>query len=280
MKSIDKFYSAVNNGKHICVGLDTDIKMIPDHLKLTDDPIFLFNKAIIDATRAKAAAYKLNFAFYEAAGIEGLKSLKRTIEYIGEEIFIIGDAKRGDIGSTSAMYAKSLFDYFNCDSVTLHPYMGYDSIQPFLQYKDKLNFILTLTSNKSARDFESLTLSTNEKLYQKVLEKVNEWNRQFANCGIVFGATQIAQLQENMQLIKDLPVLLPGIGAQGGSLEEVVTLVHQNHFTSYLINAGRSIIYASNGSNFAEKAAEELEKLNAKIALLSSTKSFNAEEAL
>ena len=276
MKSIEKFYSAVNNGKHICVGLDTDIEKIPEHLKHLDDPIFLFNKAIIDATRSEAAAYKLNFAFYEASGIEGLTSLKKTIEYIGDEIFIIGDAKRGDIGSTSAMYAKSVYDYFKCDSITLHPYMGYDSIQPFLEYKDKLNFVLALTSNKSANDFESLTLSTNEKLYQKVIGKVHEWTGQFGNCGIVFGATQIAQLQENIQLIKDLPVLLPGVGAQGGSLEEVVTLFRQNHFTSYLINASRSIIYASPasggsiGNDFAEKAAEELNRLNVEIARLSS----------
>ncbi|MFA4923968.1 MAG: orotidine 5'-phosphate decarboxylase / HUMPS family protein, partial [Ignavibacteriaceae bacterium] len=153
---------------------------------------------------------------------------------------------------------------------TLHPYMGYDSVQPFLQYKDKLNFVLALTSNKSANDFEMLTLSTNEKLYQKVIEKVLQWNEQFANCGIVFGATQISQLQENMQLIKDLPVLLPGVGAQGGNFQEVVTLFHQNHFTSYLINASRSIIYASSGNDFAEKSSGELEKLNAEIARLSS----------
>ncbi|MFA6026641.1 MAG: orotidine-5'-phosphate decarboxylase [Ignavibacteriaceae bacterium] len=270
MKSLDKFYSAVTNGKHICVGLDTDIEKIPNHLKNSDDPIFLFNKSIIDATRAEAAAYKLNFAFYEASGIEGLTSLKKTIEYIGEEIFIIADAKRGDIGSTSAMYAKSVYDYFKFDSITLHPYMGYDSVQPFLEYKDKLNFVLALTSNKSANDFETLTLSTSEKLYQKVIAKVNEWNKQFANCGIVFGATQIEQLQENIQLIKDLPILLPGVGAQGGSLEEVITLFKQHHFTPYLINASRSIIYASNGNDFAEKAAEELKKLNAEIVTLSS----------
>lgn len=266
MKSIDKFYSAVTKGKHICVGLDTDIEKIPEHLKKSNDPVFLFNKSIIDATRVEAAAYKLNFAFYEASGIEGLISLKKTIEYIGEEIFIIGDAKRGDIGSTSAMYAKSVYDYFKCDSVTLHPYMGYDSVQPFLQYKDKLNFVLALTSNKSANDFETLILSTNENLYQKVIAKVNEWNKQFTNCGIVFGATQISQLQENIQLIKDLPVLLPGIGAQGGNLHEVVTLFNQYHCTSYLINASRSIIYASSGNDFAEKASEELKKLNTEIA--------------
>ncbi|MFA6596313.1 MAG: orotidine-5'-phosphate decarboxylase [Ignavibacteriaceae bacterium] len=270
MKSIEKFYSAVNSGKHICVGLDTDIEKIPEHLKKSDDPLFFFNKSIIDATRSEAAAYKLNFAFYEASGIDGLISLKKTIEYIDDEIFIIGDAKRGDIGSTSAMYAKSVYDYFKCDSVTLHPYMGYDSVQPFLEYKDKLNFVLALTSNKSANDFETLTLSTDEKLYQKVIQNVHEWNGQFGNCGIVFGATQIAQLQENIKLINDLPVLLPGVGAQGGSLEEVVTLFTQNHFTHYLINASRSIIYASSGSDFAQKAAEELEKLNTEIARFSS----------
>jgi len=272
MRSIDKFNTAVNSGKHICVGLDPDIEKIPDHLKNSDDPVFLFNKSIIDTTREETAAYKLNFAFYEATGIEGLSSLKKTIEYIGNDIFIIGDAKRGDIGSTSAMYAKSVFDYFKCDSVTLHPYMGYDSVQPFLVYKEKLNFVLTLTSNKSADNFETLTLSTNEKLYQKVIGKVNEWNEKFNNCGIVFGATQLTQLQENINLIKDLPVLLPGVGAQGGSLEDVVSLFNKHNFTNYLINVSRSIIYASNGIDFAEKASQELKKLNTEIALLSSAK--------
>ncbi|MFA6979032.1 MAG: orotidine-5'-phosphate decarboxylase [Ignavibacteriaceae bacterium] len=272
MKSIDKFYSAVKNGKHICVGLDPDIEKNPDHLKNSDDPIFHFNKAIIDSTRNAAAAYKLNFAFYEASGINGLISLKKTIEYIGEEIFIIGDAKRGDIGSTSAMYAKSVYDYFKCDSITLHPYMGYDSVHPFLEYQDKLNFVLALTSNKSASDFETLPVTSDEFLYQKVIKKVNEWNEKFHNCGIVFGATQLKQLQENINLIKDLPVLLPGVGAQGGSLEDVVTLFNQNNFTSYLINASRSIIYASNKADFAEKAVEELDRLNAEITSLSSIK--------
>ena len=266
MRSIDKFYSAVNSGKHICVGLDTDIEKIPAHFKKSEDPIFLFNKSIINATRFGAAAYKLNFAFYEASGIEGLTSLKKTIEYIGEQIFIIADAKRGDIGSTSAMYAKSVYDYFKCDSITLHPYMGYDSVQPFLGHKDKLNFILALTSNKSANDFETLTLNSNEKVYQKVIAKVSEWNAQAGNCGIVFGATQIEQLQENIQLIKDLPVLLPGVGAQGGNLKEVVALFKQNNFSSFLINASRSIIYASSGSDFADKAAAELARLNSEIA--------------
>lgn len=270
MKSIEKFYSAIKNGKHICVGLDPDLGKMPNHLKSADDPIFSFNKAIIDATRNGAAAYKLNFAFYEADGIQGLLSLKKTIEYIGEEIFIIGDAKRGDIGSTSAMYAKSVYDYFNCDSITLHPYMGYDSVQPFLEYKEKLNFILALTSNKSASDFETLALNSGEALYQKVIKKVNEWNDAFNNCGIVFGATQLKQLQENINLINDLPVLLPGVGAQGGSLEEVVTLFATNNFTSYLINASRSIIYASAGKDFAEKAAEKLNRLNNEIHFLTS----------
>ncbi len=272
MKSIDKFYSAVKKGKHICVGLDPDIEKIPNHLKKFNDPIFHFNKAIIDSTRNSAAAYKLNFAFYEANGIDGLISLKKTIEYIGEEIFIIGDAKRGDIGSTSAMYAKSLYDYFKCDSITLHPYMGYDSVQPFLEYQDKLNFVLALTSNKSANDFETQALTSNEMLFQIVIKKVNEWNGEFHNCGIVFGATQLKQLQENVNLVKDLPLLLPGVGAQGGSLKDVVTLFNQNNFTSYLINASRSIIYASNGGDFAEKASEELKLLNAEIERLSSIK--------
>jgi len=265
MNSREKFYSAIEKGKHICVGLDTDKLKIPTHLLSEEDPIFAFNRAIIDATRADAASYKLNFAFYEAFGIEGLVSLKKTIEYIGDEIFIIADAKRGDIGSTSAMYAKSAFDYFRCDSVTLHPYMGYDSVQPFAEYKDKLNFVLALTSNKSAVDFETLALSSGKKVFQAVIAEIVKWNGEEKFFGIVFGATQLSQLQENIELIKNLPLLLPGVGAQGGSLEEVVTLFHQHKKSDYLINASRSIIYASNRQNFAEKAAEELQRMNSII---------------
>jgi len=268
--------SAQERKSILCFGLDPMLENIPEGTGgTTQERIVNFYAQITDAALARSpsiSALKPNYAYFAQYGFEGLQALYALIKKYKGVVPIILDAKRGDIGSTSAMYAKSVFDYFNCDSVTLHPYMGYDSVQPFLVYKEKLNFVLTLTSNKSADNFETLTLSTNEKLYQKVIGKVNEWNEEFNNCGIVFGATQLTQLQENINLIKDLPLLLPGVGAQGGSLEDVVSLFNKHNFTNYLINASRSIIYASNGIDFAEKASQELKKLNTEIALLSSAK--------
>ncbi len=264
MNALEKLVNQNNNDKFICVGLDTDLDKLPLHIKSSANLMLNFNKAIIDSTSEYCAAYKINFAFYEKDGEEGLKVLSETINYIPSNILIIADAKRGDIGNTSRMYAKSVFEHYNCDAVTLNPLMGKDSLEPFLDYSDKLNFILALTSNKGANDFEKLKLDNGKFLYQQIIKKVKEWNLN-SNCGIVFGATNSEELKENINSFETLPVLLPGIGAQGGSLEDVVNSFKSVNRKSFLINVSRGIIYKSSGEDFAEKAREEILSLNNKI---------------
>ena len=247
--------------KYICIGLDTDINKIPGHLKNSENPVLEFNKAIIDETSIHAAAYKLNFAFYEKFGEKGFDILKQTISYIPDDILVIGDAKRGDIGNTSKMYAESVFEFFKCDSITINPYMGEDSILPFLEREDKLNFILALTSNPGADDFEKLRLNNNQFLFQKVIEKVKSWNKK-KNCGIVFGATKIEELKDNIYSFNDLPVLLPGVGAQGGSLEDVLALFKENNKFNFIVNISRTIIYKGGDKNYAKTAKNEIINLN------------------
>lgn len=269
MNALQKLENQVRKGNHIAVGLDSDISRIPMHLHNAEDPILEFNKIIIDNTRQFAASYKINFAFYEKDGQSGFETLKKTIEYISEDSLIIGDAKRGDIGNTSEMYALSLFNHFRVDAVTLHPYMGFDSLEPFIRYGDKLNFILALTSNKGAADFEKLKLSDGSYLYQKVIEKTRSWNTQ-GNCGIVFGATNSEELRNNVGLFGELPVLLPGIGAQGGSLEDVIEIFKSVNKNNYIINVSRSLIYKDNSEEFGKAVFEEIKSLNEKINELSS----------
>jgi orotidine-5'-phosphate decarboxylase len=264
MNASDKLSNKNAEGKFICVGLDTDINKIPFQLKSHQDAIFNFNKSIIEKTCNSAAAYKLNFAFYEKFGSAGFDILKRTIEIIPDNILIIGDAKRGDIGNTSKMYGDSVFNFFGCDALTINPYMGEDSVTPFLEFKDKLNFFLALTSNPGASDFEKMKLENGNYLFQEVITKVVKWNKN-KNCGIVFGATHPDELKNNLQLMNHLPVLLPGVGVQGGSIEEVVHTFREAHRMNFLINVSRGIIYKSNGDNFADAAAEELNTLNAKV---------------
>ena len=264
MKATEKLTAQNNDNKFICVGLDTDIEKIPAHLKSSSQPILDFNKAIIDVTKDNAAAYKINFAFYEKFGSEGMKVLSETINFIPENILIIGDAKRGDIGNTSRMYAQSVFDFYKCDAVTLNPLMGYDSLKPFLEYENKLNFILALTSNPGAADFEKLKLDDGSYLYQQVIKKVNDWNS-VKNCGIVFGATKSDELKENMELIDSLPVLLPGVGSQSGNLEDAICGFKTAGRKQLLINVSRSLIYKSGQKDFAEKANEELLRLNSEV---------------
>lgn len=261
MKALEKLRRKNKEGKFICVGLDTDFEKLPPHIKSLKNSVYEFNKQIIDATVDNAAAFKINFAFYEKDGPEGMNILKKTIELIPSDIMVIGDAKRGDIGNTSEMYAKALFDYYKCDASTLHPYMGSDSIKPFLSNENKLNFILTLTSNPGAVDFEKLELKDGTPLFIKVIEKVNEWNNA-SNCGIVFGATNINELKKSIPLFKNLPILLPGIGVQGGSIEDVMNAFKENNRYDLLINVSRSIIYKSNNLNFAAAASAELVKMN------------------
>ena len=264
MTASDKLSKKNSEGKLICVGLDTDINKIPSSLKNSSDAVFNFNKRMIEKTFKSAAAYKLNFAFYEKYGAAGFDILKRTIEIIPDDILIIGDAKRGDIGNTSKMYADSIYNFFKCDASTLNPYMGEDSIKPFLEFQQKLNFTLALTSNPSALNFEKKKLVNGNYLYQEVMDKVKEWNN-FRNCGLVFGATNIEELNENISRMEDLPVLLPGVGVQGGSLLDVVNTFKKARRLNLLINVSRGIIYKSSEDNFAEAAAEELNTLNTKI---------------
>ncbi|MGA8264643.1 MAG: orotidine-5'-phosphate decarboxylase [Ignavibacteriaceae bacterium] len=261
MTAQEKLTKKNNEQKVICVGLDSDLNKIPSHLKSSESPILEFNKAIIESTYKFAAAYKVNFAFYEKNGAEGFEVIEKTISLIPDDILIIADAKRGDIGNTSQMYASAVYDYFKCDAVTIHPYMGSDSVNPFLENKGKINFILALTSNKGANDFEKLRLEDGSFLFQNVIKKVKEWNKN-KNCGIVFGATQIEELSENVKLFGDLPVLLPGIGAQGGSLEDVIKVFKTNNRLNILINSSRGIIYRDNSNKFAESAKNEIIRLN------------------
>ena len=264
MRAIDKLLNKNREGKFICVGLDSDITKIPPYLKSAPNPILKFNQAIINATKNSAAAYKINFAFYEKDGEKGLRVLFETVESIPPDILIIADAKRGDIGNTSLMYAKSVFEHYNFDAVTLNPLMGKDSLEPFLSYKDKLNFILALTSNKGAADFEKLKLDSGKFLYQYIVEKVVEWNSN-NNCGLVFGATNSGELNDNINSFGSLPILLPGVGAQGGSVADVIGAFESSGRRNFLINVSRGIIYSSGKEDFAEKALEELLNYNNQI---------------
>lgn len=238
---------------YLCVGLDTDITKIPKHLLSNPDPVFSFNKAIIDATKNHCIAYKINTAFYEALGIKGWEAMERTVNYIGDDHFKIADAKRGDIGNTSAQYAKSFFETMPFDAVTVAPYMGEDSVTPFLQHKDKWAIVLGLTSNKGAKDFE-LQKMEKELLYEKVLKTVSQWGTT-ENLMFVIGATQPDEFINIRKIIPDHFLLIPGVGAQGGSLRDISEKA-MNKDCGILVNASRAVIYTSNGEDFAEKAAE------------------------
>ncbi len=252
----------------LCVGLDVDLNKIPTHLLATEDPIFEFNKQIIDATHHLAVAYKPNTAFYEAYGIKGWQSLDKTINYINEnypEIFTIADAKRGDIGNTSTMYAKAFFEDLNFDSVTVAPYMGSDSVEPFLAFKNKFTIMLALTSNKGGLDFQGKDLQTNEPLYKEVLRTSLTWNNS-QNLMFVVGATKAEYFKGIREIAPNHFLLVPGVGAQGGSLEGVCKHGLNKDNIGLLINSSRGIIYASNQSNFAEAAQLEAEKLQQQMA--------------
>jgi len=250
----------------LCVGLDPDLTKIPPHLLATEDPIFEFNKAIIDATHDLAVGYKPNTAFFEAYGIKGWLSLQKTINYINEnfpEIFTIADAKRGDIGNTSSMYAKAFFEDLNFDSVTVAPYMGKDSVEPFLAFENKHTIMLALTSNEGAFDFQTLitngTRGEAKELYKQVLETSKTWKNSH-NLMYVVGATKAEYFADIRKIVPDSFLLVPGIGAQGGSLSEVCKY-GMNDKIGLLVNSARAIIYASKGTDFAEKAREEALKV-------------------
>lgn len=248
-----------NKKSYLCVGLDTDITKIPKHLLAEPDPVFSFNKAIIDATKDFCVAYKINTAFYEALGLKGWEAMERTVNYIGDEHFKIADAKRGDIGNTSDQYAKAFFETMPFDSITVAPYMGEDSVKPFLQHKGKWAIVLGLTSNKGANDFELQRMvreDTNHGslLYEKVLQTVSTWGTP-ENLMFVVGATQADSFTNIRKLTPDHFYLVPGVGAQGGSLKDISEKA-MNKDCGILVNASRAIIYASDGEDFAEKARE------------------------
>lgn len=245
----------------LCIGLDVDLDRIPSHLLKEDDPIFTFNKAIIDATHHLAVAYKPNTAFYEAYGLKGWQALQKTIDYLNEnhpEIFTIADAKRGDIGNTSKMYAKAFFEDMGFDSVTVAPYMGKDSVEPFLSFEDKHTILLALTSNEGAFDFQTKEIDGKE-LYKTVIETSKSWQNS-NNLMYVVGATKAEYLAEIRQITPNSFLLVPGVGAQGGSLTEVCKY-GMTQDVGLLINSSRGIIYASNKEDFAAEAAKSAKNL-------------------
>lgn len=256
----------------LCVGLDTDLSKIPAHLLDLEDPIFEFNKAIIDATKDFCVAYKPNTAFYECYGPKGWESLKKTMDYIPKDCLTIADAKRGDIGNTSTYYAKTFFEYLNCDAVTVAPYMGEDSVTPFLAFENKWVILLALTSNKGALDFQMIQDENKEELYKKVLKKSSVWGTD-ENLMYVVGATRAEEIAEVRALVPNHFFLVPGVGAQGGSLQDVVQY-GWNDNCGLLVNSSRGIIYASNALNFAEKAGEEAKKIQIEMAEILLSKSF------
>lgn len=256
----------------LCVGLDVDLDKIPPFLLKEEDPIFAFNKAIIDATHPYTIAYKPNIAFYEAYGERGWQSLRKTINYLNEQhphIFTIADAKRGDIGNTATMYAKAFFEDLQFDSVTVAPYMGQDSVEPFLAFENKVTILLALTSNKGAFDFQTLTTEKSH-LYEQVLIRSQKWHNA-KNLMYVVGATKAEYLADIRRIVPDAFLLVPGVGAQGGDLKEVCQY-GLNDSVGLIINASRAVIYASQGEDFAEKAGEVAENLQKEMATILDTK--------
>ena len=247
----------------LCIGLDTDLKKIPRHLHKSDDPIFEFNKQIIDATHDLCVAYKPNIAFYESIGSAGWESLEKTADYLKQfkDIFTIADAKRGDIGNTSSMYAQAFFGSMDFDSITVAPYMGEDSVTPFLEYEGKWVILLALTSNKGANDFQ-----TENDLYKTVLKKSQQWSS-VDNMMYVIGATRAEMLADVRKIAPDHFLLVPGVGAQGGSLRKVAKY-GMNKQCGLLVNSSRNIIYASDKEDFALKAREEAMKIQKEMASL------------
>ncbi|GAA3782209.1 orotidine-5'-phosphate decarboxylase [Corallibacter vietnamensis] len=252
----------------LCIGLDVDLNKIPQHLLQEEDPIFAFNKAIIDATHHLCVAYKPNTAFYEAYGLKGWKALEKTINYINKnhpEIFTIADAKRGDIGNTSSMYAKAFFEDLAFDSVTVAPYMGKDSVEPFLAFENKHTILLALTSNQGAFDFQTKMIDEKE-VYKHVLETSKTWQNS-ENLMYVVGATKAEFLADIRQIIPNSFLLVPGVGAQGGNLQDVCKYGMNDH-VGLLINSSRGIIYASNQDDFAQAAAKKAEALQQEMKVI------------
>lgn len=252
----------------LCVGLDTDLKKIPQHLLANEDPLFAFNRAIIDATAPYCVSYKPNLAFYEAFGIKGMIAFEKTVRYLKEHYpkhFIIADAKRGDIGNTSAMYARTFFEEYDVDSLTVAPYMGEDSVTPFLGYAGKWVILLALTSNKGSMDFQLIEDREGERLFEKVIRKSQQWGTD-DNLMYVVGATRGELFKDIRRVAPKAFLLVPGVGAQGGSLQEVCRY-GMTLDCGLLVNSSRGIIYASSGTDFAEVAGEKAHELQQQMAL-------------
>ena len=250
----------------LCIGLDIDLEKLPPHFNKSKDPLFEFARSIIDATHSYAVAYKPNLAFFETYGLQGWKAFDKIMRYLKQEYphhFIIADAKRGDIGNTASRYAKAFFETYNVDAVTIAPYMGKDAVEPFLSYKDKFGILLALTSNAGASDFQ-FTESAGQKLYEKVLEKSKNWEGA-QQLMYVVGATKAAALSDIRKIIPEAFLLVPGVGAQGGSLKEVAE-AGLNKQCGLLVNSSRGILYASQGKDFAEAAAKEAQILQEEMA--------------
>lgn len=263
MNRAEIFEQILSKGSYLCVGLDADITKIPKHLLKYEDPIFEFNKQIIDATKDYCVAYKPNTAFYEANGVSGWVSLQKTADYIPKNIFTIADAKRGDIGNTSAMYARAFFDKaatgFDFDSVTVAPYMGEDSVKPFLDFENKWVILLALTSNAGSKDFQVLNTTDNKAVYEHVIKTSQTWATADQLMYVV-GATKAQEFKHIRTLAPEHFLLVPGVGAQGGDLKEV-SINGMNSQCGLLVNSSRGIIYASQGEDFAEKARLEAKKV-------------------
>lgn len=268
MTKQDLIHQIFKKKSYLCVGLDTDIQKVPAHLLDFPDPVFEFNRQIIDATRDHCVAYKPNIAFYEAGGRKGWESLQKTLEYIPKDCFTIADAKRGDIGNTSGLYARAFFDKnssgLDFDAVTVAPYMGQDSVLPFLEYPAKWVILLALTSNSGAQDFQNLTLTDGGRLFEKVLRTSQAWGSE-ENLMYVVGATQARSLEDIRKIVPDHFLLIPGVGAQGGSLAEV-SRYGLNKDCGLLVNSSRGIIYASSGEDFADRAQEEAAAIQKEMA--------------
>ncbi len=265
---IEHLISQIHQKKSfLCVGLDTDLEKIPQHLLKEEDPIFAFNKAVIDATHEYCVAYKPNIAFYEAYGIQGWKSLERTIDYLNKnhpEIFTIADAKRGDIGNTSTRYAKAFFETLNFDSVTIAPYMGRDSVEPFMDFENKHVILLALTSNQGAFDFQTKKIG-DEELYKEVLRTSKTYENS-ERLMYVVGATKATYLEEIRKIVPESFLLVPGVGAQGGSLQEVCQY-GMTQDVGLLVNSSRGILYASQGMDFADAAADKAKAIQMGMAI-------------
>ncbi|MDC1310791.1 orotidine-5'-phosphate decarboxylase [Flavobacteriaceae bacterium] len=274
MKKEDLLIQIKTKKSFLCIGLDTDIQKIPKFLLESEDPIFEFNKKIIDATNSYCVAYKPNIAFYESLGINGWKALEKTINYLNSsypEIFTIADAKRGDIGNTSSMYAKAYFETLNFDSITINPYMGKDSVEPFLEYKNKHTILLALTSNVGAFDFQTKKIVDNSnKLYEEVIKTSTSWENSNQLMYVV-GATKASYLKEIRNIVPNNFLLIPGVGTQGGDLKEVCDNGLNNE-VGLLINSSRSIIYASNDTNFDIDAAKNAQEIQSQMGYILSSR--------